>query len=139
MENVKRLKTKNGSLLAVLVLFIFGFAILITILAIVVPANAETSVQLTDQNVIAGQTFMVYCIQPTGLVFIGEYNTTSLVSLENDMQYVFVLKPSTIDYIHNPLALFDLFTNSVPGWLLVFSALAICGIGFVIIRMARGK
>lgn len=127
MKNVKQKNVlKTGTLLAVIIIFsIFSF----------VPAHANTAVQLSDQNVIAGQTFLIYEVQAGGLILLGEYNTTDLVSLNDSSQYVFVLKPSTIDYIHNPLALFDLFVNSVPAWIVVFAALAVVGLGFVLVRM----
>ncbi len=125
-------RAKNGFLLAVPLVFFF---LLITAIPTV---HAETTIQMSDQNVIQGQVFLVYRVIESGLMYIGVYNTTDQLIL-TDGQYVFVLKPSTIDYLHNPLALFDLFMNSVPAQLALLEAVAIIALVFVIVRWVGGR
>jgi len=117
-----------ASSLAALIFLIFTICL--------TPLAGATTVQLSDQNLVPGQQYLLYVNNSTtGLTYVGVYNTTDMLDLgSGGTAYVLVLKPSTLDYLHDPAALVNAVMNSTPLWVAVVFLLVLVALVYVAVR-----
>lgn len=101
----------------------------------VFPANAN-NVTFSDLNLIQGQ-IIINEITEVGSVYIGTYNTTDTVALEDGHSYVFTFKPSvaTTNFL-SPTGIFNFFNtykDQIIG--IVILLLFVGGIGAIIFKV----
>lgn len=82
------------------------------------PASADVNIQFTSQNPY-GQQFTIYQITPAGMIPIQTINVSDNVTFSDGKpldtsSYVIMLKPSSIDFLHDPVALFN-WIEASPG------------------------
>jgi hypothetical protein len=77
---------------------IMFIALIALIMLVTIPAQAQT-IQMSNPGSIGARDIMVY--NSTGSLY-GSYNTTSLITLDQNQSYVFMLKPQTSNAIDDP-------------------------------------
>lgn len=110
-----RKKNEKGCILV-------GVGVLIGILLLCIdPISAQDTTSITFSDFGLGdQTIVIYSVNGT---LIEKVNSTSTVSLNSSLDYVFVLQPTKINLFNNPLQAIDLTLAFIPAgfsWILVF-------------------
>ena len=80
-------------------------ALMALILLAMIPAQASQTITVSAPGATAAQDILVY--YPNGTLQ-GQYNTTSIIVLDNTSSYLFTLKPQGNNIIDNPT---DWLTN----------------------------
>jgi len=84
-----------------------------------IAAQDTTSITFADLG-LGDQTILIYSVNGTLIEIV---NSTSTVSLNSSLDYVFVLQPTKINLLNNPLQAIDLTLAFIPAgfsWILVF-------------------
>ena len=95
--------------------FIF---LVLTFVAVPFAAADTTSITFSDFG-LGAQTIVIYDVNGT---LVEETNSTSTVSLNSSQDYVFVLQPTKMNLLKDPLQAVDLLLMYIPvgfSWLMV--------------------
>lgn len=94
------------------------------------PTSAQDTTSITFSDFGLGdQTIIIYSVNGT---LIEEVNSTSTVTLNSSLDYVFVLQPTKMNLFNNPIQAVDLVIAYIPAgfsWILVF----VIGAGFLLL------
>lgn len=105
---------RKFSLILILSLIVLSF-----FMPLVSPAaRADINVQFATQDPV-GQQYVIYQVRQEGMVQLGTFNTTDNLTMSDGRpldvsSYVIMIKPSSVDFIHNPIALWNWLAAS-PG------------------------
>lgn len=97
--------------------------LLLTFVAMPFAAADTTSITFSDFG-LGAQTIVIYNVNGT---LVEETNSTSTVSLNSTHDYVFVLQPTKMNLLKDPLQAVDLLLMYIPvgfAWLLVLVVIA---------------
>ena len=90
-------------------------ALLALIILAVMPVRAQT-ITMSDPDSTMGRDILVYSIDETGLTnttpLYGLYNTSSIISTDGNLSYLFVLKPQYSTPLDDPQG----FTDGLWAW-----------------------
>ncbi|UUX92081.1 hypothetical protein [Methanoplanus endosymbiosus] len=109
-------------------------------LSLFVSSASAVVISFSDMGIEQNQKILIYApYADYNETFIGEYNTTATVILDEDNHYVMVFKPDTWDTLNDPLNAIELFKASVPvGLSVALFVFAILG-GFILLARAFRK
>ena len=97
------------------------------------PAAAAVDITFSDLQIVKGVSIIVY--NSSGSL-VGEYNTTSSLSLPDSAGYVFVVKPTEQSWFSDPVNTIQLFTIWLPPMLSYLTWLVvIVGTVFIVSRL----
>ena len=99
-------------------------ALLALILMAVMPVQALT-ITMSNPDSTMERDVVVYQANVTDVWMYGLYNTTSIIEIDEDYSYIFVLKPQYSNPLDEPLDFLDsafsyVSTNIIPILIIVF-------------------
>ena len=107
---------------------ILVIALIALLLMAVMPAQALT-VTMSNPDATMERDVIVYAVNDTGIANVtglyGLYNTTSIIDIDEDFSYIFVLKPQYSNPLDSPgewlTAMFSyVSTNIIPIFIIIF-------------------
>ena len=99
-------------------------ALIALLLMAVMPVQAQ-NITMSNPDATMERDVVVYTLNGTGAALYGLYNTTSVIDLDGDSDYIFVLKPQYSNPLDEPLDFLEsafsyVTTNLIPLLILVF-------------------
>ena len=99
-------------------------ALIALLLMAVMPVQAQ-NITMSNPDATMERDVVVYTLNGTGAALYGLYNTTSIIGLDGDSDYIFVLKPQYSNPLEDPSTfLASMFsfvsTNIIPILILIF-------------------
>ena len=99
-------------------------ALIALLLMAVMPAQAQ-NITMSNPDSTMERDVVVYTLNGTGAALYGLYNTTSIIGLDGDSDYIFVLKPQYSNPLDEPLTWLDsafsyVSTNIIPILIIIF-------------------
>ena len=101
-------------------------ALIALLLMVVMPVQAQ-NITMSNPDSTMQRDVVVYTLNGTGAALYGLYNTTSIIGLDGDSDYIFVLKPQYSNPLEAPGDFLDsmfsyVSTNIIPILILIFLA-----------------
>ena len=99
-------------------------ALIALLLMAVMPVQAQ-NITMSNPDATMERDVVVYTLNGTGAALYGLYNTTSIIGLDGDSDYIFVLKPQYSNPLEDPSTfLASMFsfvsTNIIPILIIIF-------------------
>ena len=99
-------------------------ALIALLLMAVMPVQAQ-NITMSNPDATMERDVVVYTLNGTGAALYGLYNTTSVIDLDGDSDYIFVLKPQYSNPLDEPLTFLDsafsyVSTNIIPLMIIIF-------------------
>ena len=99
-------------------------ALLALVALVTMPVQAQ-NITMSNPDATMERDVVVYTLNGTGAALYGLYNTTSIIDLDGDSDYIFVLKPQYSNPLEDPAAFLDsmftfVSTNIIPILILIF-------------------
>ena len=99
-------------------------ALIALLLMAVMPVQAQ-NITMSNPDATMERDVVVYTLNESGAALYGLYNTTSIIGLDGDSDYIFVLKPQYSNPLEDPSTfLASMFsfvsTNIIPILIIIF-------------------
>ena len=94
------------------------------LLMAVMPVQAQ-NITMSNPGATMERDVVVYTLNESGAALYGLYNTTSIIGLDGDSDYIFVLKPQYTNPLEDPLTWINsafsyVSTNIIPILIIIF-------------------